>query len=106
MKSPLIAIVEFELFPDTVIEKTQGYLSGVRPNHYIEELGCTVIGEVDFEGGRIDMGSSKQAIITYAFWEPFEKVLQKGLKYEVREGSRVVGKVKVLEVAGNTRLVV
>ncbi|MBU2709272.1 hypothetical protein KCM76_24970 [Zooshikella marina] len=98
MDSDLVASVEFELFPASINGKTRGYWSGVRPNHFIEELGCSVIGSVDFEGGSVDIGETKKAVISYIYWEPFEKVLKPGLEYEVQEGSKVVGRVRVLEV--------
>jgi hypothetical protein len=99
MDAPLIATVRFELFPAEISGKTRGYRSGIRPNHYIHELGCTVIGNVDFKGnGAIGLGETKEAIVTYVFWEPLAKVLKSGLIYEVREGSHIVGKVRVLFV--------
>jgi hypothetical protein len=102
MEAPLVAKVRFGLYPGETSGKTRGYLSTVRPNHYIAELGYTVIGSVDFEGGRIELGETREAIISYVYHEPFERVLARGLRYEVREGSRAVGLVDVLEVVSRT----
>ena len=98
MDAQLIAKVHFELYSGEISGKTRGYLSTVRPNHYIAELGYTVIGSVDFEGDRIELGETREAIITYVYHEPFERILSPGLRYEVREGSRTVGQVEVVEV--------
>ena len=98
METPLIAKVRFELYPGEMSGKTRGYLSTVRPNHYIAELGYTVIGSVDFEGGRIELGETRDAIISYVYHEPLERLLAGGLRYEVREGSRTVGLVEVVQV--------
>ena len=40
---------EFHLFPKSKSSKEQGYKNGVRPNHYIPKLNCSVIGVVNFE---------------------------------------------------------
>lgn len=98
MDSPLIAKARFELLPGEVSGKSRGYLSNVRPNHFIAELGHTVIGNVEFEGGRIELGETRDAIISYFYYEPFARVLAPGLRYEVREGSRLVGFVEIVEV--------
>jgi len=103
MKAPLIARVRFEMLPGEISGKTRGYLSNVRPNHYIAELGYTVIGNVEFEGGHIELGEKKEAVISYLYHEPLERSLVQGLRYEVREGSRTVGFVEILEVAGRVR---
>lgn len=95
--SILHAEVEFELFSASISGKSIGYRSGVRPNHYIDELGCTVIGSVEFDGGSIELGERKRALISYLYWEPFAALLKPGLEYEVREGSRRVGNVRVLK---------
>ena len=95
----LKAIVEINMFTSEESGKIRGYKNGVRPNHYIHELGCTVIGQVDFgEDGGIELGETKLAEITYFYWEPLEKLLCPGLQYEVREGSRIVGKALVKRV--------
>lgn len=98
MEPPLIAKARFEMLPSDVSGKDRGYLSNVRPNHYIAELGHTVVGNVEFEGGRIEPGETRDALITYFYYEPLERVLVPGLRYEVREGSRPVGFVEVVEV--------
>ena len=103
METPLIARVRFEMLPGEVSGKTRGYLSNVRPNHYIAELGYTVIGNVEFEGGHIELGEMKEAVISYLYHEPLERALVPGLRYEVREGSRTVGFVEILEVADRVR---
>jgi len=91
------------MLPGEISGKTRGYLSNVRPNHYIAELGYTVIGNVEFEGGHIELGEKKEAVISYLYHEPLERSLVQGLRYEVREGSRTVGFVEILEVAGRVR---
>jgi translation elongation factor EF-Tu-like GTPase len=95
----LKAVVEIKMFSAEQSGKTRGYKNGVRPNHYIHELGCTVIGQIDFgqEGG-IELGETKLAKISYIHWEPFEKILCPSLQYEVREGSRIVGEALVKHV--------
>lgn len=102
MEAPLIARVRFEMLPGEVSGKTRGYLSNVRPNHYIAELGYTVIGNVEFEDGCIDLGEKKEAVISYLYHEPLERALVQGPRYEVREGSRTVGFVDILEVSSRT----
>lgn len=98
MEKHLIARVKFELLPGEKSGKTHGYLSNVRPNHYIAELGYTVIGNVVFDDGRIDLGETKPATISYLYHEPFDRVLKPGLRYEVREGSVLVGFVEIESV--------
>jgi len=98
MELPLIAKARFEMLPREVSGKDRGYLSNVRPNHYIAELGHTVIGNVEFEGGRIELCETRNALITYLYYEPLARLLVPGLRYEVREGSRSVGFVEVVEV--------
>jgi hypothetical protein len=101
MKAPLVAKVRFEMLPGEASGKTRGYLSNVRPNHYIADLGYTVIGNVEFDGGRIELGETRDAIISYFHHEPLERLLVPGLRYEVREGRRTVGMVEIVEVAGH-----
>jgi hypothetical protein len=101
MEKKLVAKVRFELFSGDVSGKSQGYLSGVRPNHYVNQLGHTVIGAISFESGRINLGETQDAIVSYHYYEPFAQLLVPGLTYEVREGSRTVGAVEVLEVLEN-----
>ncbi len=98
LESPLIAKVRFELLPGHVSGKTRGYLSNVRPNHYIAELGDTVIGNVVFDNGSVELGGVADATITYSPHEPFARILVPGLRYEVREGTRLVGFVQVESV--------
>lgn len=103
MEPVLIAKVRFEMLPSDVSGKDRGYLSNVRPNHYIAELDHTVIGNVEFEGGRIEPGETRDALITYIYYEPLARLLVPGLRYEVREGSRSVGFVEVVEVDSSAR---
>jgi translation elongation factor EF-Tu-like GTPase len=98
MEPSLVAKVRFDLLPGEVSGKTQGYRSNIRPNHYIAELGYTVIGNVVFDGGRIELGETAGATITYVYHEPLARILVPGLRYEVREGSRVVGFVQIESV--------
>lgn len=98
MEPSLIAKVRFELLPGEVSGKTCGYLSNVRPNHYIAELGYTVIGNVVFDNGGVELGEVVEATISYAYHEPLAHILIPGLRYEVREGSRLVGFVEVESV--------
>lgn len=97
MEMSLKALVRFELFDTQVSGKYTGYFSGVRPDHYIEEIGCTVIGQVDFHAGAIDPGETGDAVISYFYWAPFEKLLLPGLVYPIKEGSKVVGQVTVMK---------
>lgn len=46
MEAQLIVKARVEMLPGAVSGKTRGYLSGVRPNHHIVELGYTVIGSM------------------------------------------------------------
>ena len=94
----LSARVQFTLYSQEVSGRAKGFLSGVRPNHYVKPLDSCVIGEVEFDGGSIEPGQSKEATIKYIPWEPFNQLLQPGFEYEVREGSNSVGKVKILKI--------
>ena len=98
MTPHLIARVRFEMLPGEVTGRSRGYLSNVRPNHHIAELGHTVIGNVEFDGGSIELGETKDAVISYVYFEPLARLLAPGFRYEVREGNRLVGSVEVVEV--------
>jgi hypothetical protein len=98
MTPRLIARARFEMLPGEISGKSRGYLSNVRPNHYIAELGHTVIGNVEFDGGGIELGQARQAVISYLYFEPLARLLVPGFRYEVREGSRLVGFVEILEL--------
>ncbi len=111
MRKIIIAQVIFKLYESSLSQKNRGYISGIRPNHFIDELGATIIGEIEIEDGKIDLGETKEAIVTYPYIDEsaddvslqqykkdIMRVLKPGLKYKVMEGSRIVGEITVVEV--------
>ncbi|KAK6027499.1 hypothetical protein OSTOST_06475 [Ostertagia ostertagi] len=98
MEAPLVAKVRFELLPGEVSGKTRGYLSNVRPNHYIAELGYTVIGNVVFDDGTVALGEAASATISYVHHEPLARVLIPGLRYE-RQAAVALARFALREAA-------
>ena len=103
LERPIRARAEIELYPADVSGKTTGYKSGVRPNHFVAELGHTVIGTIEFEGREwLQVGERSTALVTFLHYEPLAQLLRPGVRWDIREGSRVVGKGKILEIIEST----
>src|SRR5262245_54458132 len=99
MDAPLVVRAEVERFSAEVSGRTTGYASGVRPNHRFSGLDSVAIGEVRFDGrSALSLGERAFATITFVPWGPLAAVLRPGVEWQLQEGSRVVGKARLLEV--------
>jgi len=82
--------------------RSSGFFSGYRPNHVFEykdngQLLMTFIGEIIFEGqNTIEPGETTEVTVRFLLEQPIEKYLDKGRKWWIHEGSRVVGEAEVI----------
>lgn len=79
-----------------------GFVSGYRPNHVFEyndkgQLLQTYIGDIIFEGQeRIEPGETKNVTVRFLINQPIEKYFEKGRKWWIHEGERVVGEAEII----------
>ncbi len=104
MLNEITAHTIVELYDGDISGKTSGYISGVRPNHFIDHLGYAIIGEISFINNKLELGQSGDAFISYPCFDEIDivSIVVPGLTYTLMEGPRIVGKVKVLDI-GDSR---
>jgi len=79
-----------------------GIISGYRPNHVFEydrtgKLLNTFIGDIIFEEQRtIEPGETKEVTVRFLINQPIEKYLDKGQKWWLHEGERLIGEAEIL----------
>lgn len=91
MDFSLTAQASVELFSVLISGTPEGLSSGSRLNFFVQDLGCTVVGELEFANESLQPGESSVALISFFDWGPFKALLQKGLEMEMRQGSKAVG---------------
>jgi len=95
MELSLIAEAEVELFSVLISGVAQSYTSGCRLNFFTPELGCTVVGEVQFPQQQLTPGGNTLANIAFFDWGPFKQLLKPGLELEIRDRNIAVGYAKI-----------
>jgi hypothetical protein len=79
-----------------------GIVSGYRPNHVFEYLATgqikdTFIGDIQFDGAKfIEPGESREVTVRFLINQPIEKYLDKGRKWWLHEGPKVMGEAEIL----------
>lgn len=96
MQLSLIAEAEVELFSVLISGVAQSYTSGCRLNFFTAELGCTVVGEMQFPQQQLTPGSDTIANIAFFDWAPFKQLLKPGLELEIRDQNIAVGYAKII----------
>jgi hypothetical protein len=87
-----------ELLLAVISGKTNGYKSGVRPNHMFSGQSSAIAGALTFEGREwLELGESCTAVVTFVYPSEFPPLLP-GVTWRIHEGSRHVGNGSVLEV--------
>lgn len=77
--------------------RINGFVSGYRPNHVFEYNAYSYIGDIIFEGQEtVEPGEEKEVIVRFWIEQRIEEFLDRGRKWWIQEGSRVVGEAEVL----------
>ncbi|MDN3579503.1 hypothetical protein [Mucilaginibacter flavus] len=82
--------------------RTTGFISGYRPNHVFEypqngEYLQTFIGDIVFEGQpTIEPGETKDVTVRFLINQPIEKYLDKGRKWWIHEGGKLIGEAEII----------
>jgi len=96
--------IRAEIKLKTTVEggRKTGFISGYRPNHVFEynengKLLQTFMGDIIFEGqSTIEPGETKDVTVRFLLNQPIEKYLNKGHKWWIHEGERVIGEAKII----------
>lgn len=79
-----------------------GIISGYRPNHVFEydssgQLQNTFIGDIIFDRqSTIEPGETKEVTVRFLINQPIEKHLNKGQKWWLHEGAKLIGEAEVI----------
>lgn len=79
-----------------------GIKSGYRPSHVFEydikgKILDTFIGDIQFEGDRyIAPGESSEVTVRFLINQPVEKYLDKGRKWWLYEGAKLIGTAEII----------
>lgn len=81
--------------------RQNGIVSGYRPNHVFEynnkELWHTYVGEIVFDlHTTIEPGQCKEVTVRFLMNQPIERYLDKGRKWWLHEGARLVGEAEII----------
>jgi hypothetical protein len=96
----LSALVEFEL-DSAAMAGRPGYISGVRPNHWMPGRGYAIFGQLDFVDREwLRPGETCEARGSFIIAEQDLASFVPGFAWEVGEGYKIVGRCKLLRVEG------
>ena len=92
------------MLPHGVSGKTQGYRSGVRPNHFFGNDTFSVIGVMTFESTKVlDPGMNCAATVRFV-WPEARDAPSVGERWRIQKGSRLVAEGQIVEVLNDSVL--
>ncbi|GAA5217366.1 hypothetical protein ACFSJ3_18005 [Corallincola platygyrae] len=91
-------LIDFTLFPDVKGARRSMGTAAYRPNHQFRNYTSTFIGFIDFENGICEPGDTVRAQVHSLFEPGMKHLLVIGNSWDVKEGSKLVGKAMIKEV--------
>ncbi len=82
--------------------RKNGINSGYSPNHVFEynengELLDTFVGDIKIKGDRfMELGKEYEAKVRFVFSQRLEKFIEKGRKWWIHEGAKMVGEAEII----------
>ena len=93
------AVCDIALLPAASQSGGRVYASGMRPNHFIRQLGYYVIGQVEFDG-RDSLSTGERAIAKVSFIgdEAFSELARPGFEWDICEGAHTIGVGRIVRL--------